>query len=773
MNQRENGATDDILHNELATEQAYVDNVYAHLDAARTRADLVATEGMSRGRTDRTGDIRDEEVAGLFERDALVYNAGRRRANLERQDEGLVFGRLDMDHSMPKEPTDDEPRDPGAPINDNDHEIRYIGRLGVRDNDYEALVIDWRAPAAAPLYRATPTDPMQVVRRRVLRSRGRTIIGAEDDLMVTQPPENMPVLGEGALLAALSRSRTGGMRDIVATIQAHQDEAIRAAARGVTSITGGPGTGKTVVALHRAAYLLYSDRRKYEGGGVLVIGPSAAYTAYIERVLPSLGENSVSLRSLGDVNETLSATRLDSAIAAHVKGSSKMATFLNRAVRDSIPQAPTQLRTFVAGHPIRIEKDELDRLRATILKRSQRNTSARQARLALNQLAWEQVREGEREDFNERFNENGDVDTFLETWWRPIDPREVLLWTGDPERAHRYGHDLFTAEELHAYTESIQTALDTATWSVADIALIDAISPKIGLVPEKDDTERGFYEVELLEDAEAEAVAAGQLRAYTTSNESPYRERTARDAACLTPEDRRDILLQGRIGAVDEFAHVLIDEAQDISPMQWKMIGRRGRWASWTVVGDAAQASWPDAQEAQSAQEEAFGTGPRRHFHMTTNYRNAKEIFDVAAELIREVMPDADIPNAVRITGIEPVQRSLETTSPEEDTTTVISAVAQAITQLGSEVDGSIAVITPSTWASALTTALEENTLTDEASVARRVQILDAMTTKGLEYDATIVVDPDGIVTESPGGERVLYVALTRAAHRMHVLRLR
>ena len=763
-------STDDILRRELATEQAHVDLVYRELAKARDRAELVADEGMSRGRTDRTGDIRDEEITGLFERDALMFNAGRRRASLDRQHEGLVFGRLDLHH--------DTPGPDGT-----EQEVRYIGRLGVRDDEYEALVIDWRAPAAAAFYRATPTEPMGVVRRRVLRSREREVIGIEDDLMVAEPPDDMVVLGDGALLAALGRSRTGGMRDIVATIQAHQDEAIRAPARGVTLITGGPGTGKTVVALHRAAYLLYSDRRRYEGGGVLVVGPSAAYTAYIERVLPSLGEDSVSLRSLGDVVEAVSAVRHDPPSVAAVKGSTRMVKFLARAARDSIPGAPEELRTFIAGRPVRLAKHDLDRLRGQVLRRHQRNNSDKAMRAALAQLAWQQVRdqaaEGDQEEFFEKFADSIDVDAFLDAWWRPVDPREVLLWCRDPQRTRRYGRDLLDHDQIEAFSASIQLAIDTATWSVADAALIDTLATRVGPVPEQSAEERGFYEVELLDDAEAEAVAHGALRASDSPlrgvDGSGYRERTARDAATLSEDDRLHILLQGRIDKSDEFAHILIDEAQDISPMQWRMIGRRGRWASWTVVGDAAQASWPDQTEATEAQNEAFGTGPRRHFQMTTNYRNAKEIFDVAAELIREVMPDADIPEAVRVTGAEPVQRQLmvsEFARPDR-ARLVTEAVSESLATLATQVDGTIAVITPSAWADALTGAfaaaleaagakaagvkaaagvLEAAGVNAElaASLSRRVQVLDAMTTKGLEYDATVVVDPDGITAESP-----------------------
>src|SRR5688572_7014448 len=296
--------SEDVVAQEIAVEQSHVDRVYTELAKAVERVQLVHAEGMARGQTDRrgTGDPREEEMAGLFERDALVFTASRRRASLQHQHEGLVFGRLDLEHGGDGRPSE--------------REVRYVGRLGVRDDDYEPLVIDWRAPAAAPFYRATPVDPHGVLRRRVLRCEGELVVGVEDDLMVAEAPDDLVVIGDGALMAALTRARGQRMRDIVATIQQHQDEAIRAAVRGVTEITGGPGTGKTVVALHRAAYLLYSDRRRFESGGVLVVGPSSAYTAYIERVLPSLGEDTVTLRSVGDVVDGLTAGRLDSPEAA-------------------------------------------------------------------------------------------------------------------------------------------------------------------------------------------------------------------------------------------------------------------------------------------------------------------------------------------------------------------------------------------------------------------------------------------------------------------------
>jgi len=614
--------TPDALAAQIAVEQAHVDTVYGELTKATERALLVEAEGLARGRTDRTGDVRDEEITGLFERDALVFNANKRRATLETQYEGLVFGRLDLDHD-----TSD-----GA-----DREIRYIGRLGVRDDEYEPLVIDWRAPAAAPFYRSTPVEPMGVVRRRVLRCKGSDVIGIEDDLMVPDAPEDLVVVGDGALMAALTRTRGARMRDIVATIQRHQDEAIRAPARGVTEISGGPGTGKTVVALHRAAYLLYSDRRRYESGGILVVGPSAAYTAYIERVLPSLGEDTVTLRSLGDVVDGVTTERLDTPLAAAIKGSMKIRRVLARVARDAIPDTPTQLRAFVAGRAIRLDSAELDRVRTQVLRVHQRNLALDAAMQALAEAAWASNREGEHSVFMDKFLDHRDVETFVRQWWRPLDAREVLLWLADPERTLRYAAGVLSDTEATLLSDSIALALDAGTWSVADVALIDDIASRLGPMREPEREDRGFYEVDELDDD-----AGHDIPEVSTRDDDAWQ--AARAGYEVTPHTMLERLMKGRLDKPDEYAHVLIDEAQDISPMQWRMLGRRGRWSSWTVVGDAAQASWPDAAEASQAREQAFGSQVRSLFHMDTNYRNAREIFDYAAEVILAEVPDADIP---------------------------------------------------------------------------------------------------------------------------------
>ena len=727
----------DVVAAEIAVEQDHLDRVHTELAKAGRRADLVAVDGMARGRTSRTGDVRDEEMSGLFERDALVYNAAKRRAHLEHQHEGLVFGRLDLADG------------PGDGERAEDREIRYIGRLGVRDDDYEPLVIDWRAPAASPFYRATPGDNHGVIRRRVLRCRGEEVVGVEDDLMVPEAPEDMVVVGDGALLAALTRTRGQQMRDIVATIQAHQDEAIRATDRGITEITGGPGTGKTVVALHRAAYLLYANRRRYESGGILVIGPSSAYTAYIERVLPSLGEDSVTLRSLGDVVDVITAVRQDSPEVAAIKGSLQMRTLLRRLAGRAVPGAPTSLRVMVDGQPVHLDEDTLAGIRKQALRDRTRNQATTAVRDLLAEAAWRSVREGDREDFLEAFDSSLAVDEFVDAWWPQVDPREALLWLEDTELAYEVARSILSQGDAAALAHAARETLELGTWTVSDVALVDELAVRLGPVEEAAPEERSFFEIEELDGVE-------ELRAMGSAIEAPAVDHH------LSPTSARERLLQGTVGRPDDYAHVLVDEAQDLSPMQWRMIGRRGRRASWTVVGDTAQASWSDLDEADRAREEAYGSQQRQAFHMTTNYRNAQEIFDYARDVILPVVPDADIPDAVRETGVRPAEVTFGDALDESrpDVATVAAEALEALTQ---EVDGSIAVITPQRHEQAVARL--------HGSHDGQVVVIDPLSTKGLEWDATLVVDPDAIVQESPGGARILYVVLTRAAHRMTVLR--
>jgi hypothetical protein len=432
---------------------------------------------------------------------------------------------------------------------------------------------------------------------------------------------------------------------------------------------------------------------------------------------------------------------------ARIKGSTRIRKLLGAASRGRVPSAPTEFRAMVAGHALRLEARVLDRVRSQVLRQHQRNTAAKAAQQALGEAAWQSLGvTGDREakaEFLDKWEDHLEVEAFMERWWPQVDPREVLLWLADPATVGRHAHGSLSDTDATLLAGSYALALATGRWSVADVALIDDLAARLGPVQEQPKEERGFYEIEELDD----------LSQYGVTEVQPVNAPARESLPDHFADDPHGRLLLGRIGKPDEYAHILVDEAQDLSPMQWRMIGRRGRHASWTVVGDAAQASWPDVAEANAARDEAFGTQVRRRFHMDTNYRNAREIFDYAARVVRREVPDADIPQAVRETGVQPIEAPLGA-DPRE-------SVAAAVEALLAEVDGSIAVITPARHAQALADLSEPD---------GRVIVIDPMSTKGLEYDATVVVAPDEITRESPGGIRVLYVALTRAAHRMTVL---
>jgi DNA helicase IV len=708
---------------ELEAEQQHVDRVYARVEEAARSASRIAVDGHQRGQAQNVGRVRDEEQTGLYERDVLVFAAARRIAELDAEHEGLVFGRLDSDQG------DETEAARTAAELDN----LYVGRIGVRDAEYEPLVIDWRAPAAEPFYRATATDRLRVVRRRVLRNKGPRIVGLEDDLLAPErAPEDLPVMGEGALMASLSRARGHTMRDIVATIQAEQDKAIRAPARGVTVIGGGPGTGKTVVALHRAAYLLYSDRRRFERGGVLVVGPSAAFMAYIERVLPSLGENTVSLRAVGELVDGVKATAVDDADVAAIKGSLRMRGLLSRASRDRVPGAPSTLRVFVGGATIELDANQLDNVRRNALRRTPRNRAAAEARKGLIAALWtrfpDDLRNGryaDRESFGDIVTDLPAYRSFFSAWWPVLTPGAVLRWLGDARRAARWSRGDFSPAEIERLAEAIRS---TDEFTIADVALLDELSTVLGRPPV---AEAGKDE----EFDWLEGLSDGVNEVLTTS------ERRARAAAAAEADEP------------DDYAHVLVDEAQDLSPMQWRMVTRRGPQASWTIVGDPAQSSWPDPDEARAAMDSMLQHLQRHAFRLSTNYRNSAEIYSFAGEVIRREIPDADLPDAVRRTGVEPEHRVF-------DAGKVAEAAADAAGELLQLVEGTVGVIVPPKLRSQVDPVLAE--LDDP-----RVVALSPLESKGLEYDAVVVVEPDRIVTDTLGGVRALYVVLTRATQRL------
>ncbi|GAB3912204.1 DNA helicase [Microlunatus endophyticus] len=698
---------------EIAVEQAHVDRVYDRLNEAARSARQVASEGRALYQSDRHSYVREEDGTGLYERDVFAFQAAKRLATLDAEHEGLVFGRLDRKNS----------------------ETHYIGRIGVRDDDYEPLVIDWRAPAAEPFYRATPTSPMDIVRRRVLRSRGQRVIGIEDDLLDSRSGDQaLVVVGEGALMAALTRARGPQMRDIVATIQAEQDEAIRAPYQGVTVITGGPGTGKTVVALHRAAYLLYSNRRRFESGGVLVVGPSRVFMNYIERVLPSLGEESVTLRPIGAVADDvvrISGERADSAEVATIKGRLSMVGILKRLAAEPPAGAPDLLAITIKGEPLILRAEELARIRADVMSRYRVNQGRAAAEAALINALWQRKPaevDLERDQFDDLVADLATFRMFCNAWWPYLSAEDALARLGDRETVARVARGL-SDHDQQLLSDSIRAGGEP---TVADGALLDELIDRIGPLPESESEPNIF-----LDDAgdEVREVVTTADRLATQREVDPFAE------------------------PYQTYAHILLDEAQDITPMQWRMLRRRGQHASWTIVGDPAQSSWPDPEETQRALQQVIGNAPHREFRMSTNYRSPSEVFDLAAKIAVHAYPDADLPKAVRSTGFDPELRVAD-----DD---LAGSAVRAVRDLLTVVEGTVGVICPPSLLAMINSAVEG--APDEQDL-RRVIIVTALQAKGLEYDGVLVVSPDEIVAQSPGGLRVLYVALTRPTQRLITL---
>jgi DNA helicase IV len=732
---------DSVRDREISVEQVHLDRVYRRLEEKIHEAEFLMEDAAKRGQVGTPG--------ALAERDAQVFRAGIHLNRLNNEFEDFLFGRIDLllGKDGKKGPdgayTAVEPAE-GAVRDDNTADIAetlHIGRIGVLDEDYAPLVIDWRAPAAAPFYRSTPVDPGRVVRRRVIRSKGRRVLGVEDDLMRPEltaflDGDTLPVIGDGALMAALGQARSHTMRDIVASIQAEQDLVIRAPAASVTYVEGGPGTGKTAVALHRAAYLLYQDRRRY-AGGILIVSPTPLLVAYTEGVLPSLGEEGqVAIRAIGSLVDGAEATLYDTPATARAKGSSRMLRVLRKAARGALELngSPNRLRVVAFNRRLELEAEELDRIRHNALGGTAPvNLLRPRARKLLLDALW--ARSGAagrhtdpelaaelRSSFDEDILTEDPFVEFLDAWWPELTPQAVLAAMADERRLGRWARRILNPGEVRRVARSLKR--DGRT--VHDIAMLDELQAILG-TPARPRKKRDL----------------DPLDQFTGLEElMPVREESQRE--------RAERLAQERV----EYAHVIVDEAQDLTPMQWRMVGRRGRHATWTVVGDPAQSSWSDPDEAAEARDEALGTRPRRRFELTVNYRNPSEIAELAAKVLALAMPGSKAPSAVRSTGVEPrfsvARDSLEKT---------VRAEAERLLDL---VDGTVGVVVAMDRRAEAARWL--------AGLGDRVVALGSLEAKGLEYDATVVVSPAEIADESPAGLRVLYVALTRATQQLTVV---
>ncbi|MGW2899205.1 HelD family protein [Streptomyces sp. NPDC001212] len=734
-------AHDSVRDREIGVEQQHLDRVYRRLEEKIHEAEFLMRDAAQRGQVGTPG--------ALAERDAQVFRAGIHLNRLNNEFEDFLFGRIDLllGKDGRKGPdgayTAVEPAE-GAVREDGTADIAetlHIGRIGVLDEDYSPLVIDWRAPAAAPFYRSTPVDPGRVVRRRVIRSKGRRVLGVEDDLMrpalkAFLDGHELPAIGDGALMAALGRARSHTMRDIVSSIQAEQDLVIRAPAASVTYVEGGPGTGKTAVALHRAAYLLYQDRRRY-AGGILIVSPTPLLVAYTEGVLPSLGEEGqVAIRAIGSLVDGAEATLYDSPAVARAKGSYRMLKVLRKAARGALESngSPDRLRVVAFGRRLELEAEELDHVRRTALGGTAPvNLLRPRARKLLLDALWEksgaagrhtdpELAAELRSSFDEDVTGEDSFVAFLDAWWPELTPSAVLTAMADERRLGRWARRILNPGEVRRVARSLRRN----GYSVHDIALLDELQAILG-TPARPRRRRELDPLDQL---------TGLEELMPVREESQW--------------ERAERLAQERT----EYAHVIVDEAQDLTPMQWRMVGRRGRHATWTVVGDPAQSSWSDPDEAAEARDEALGTRPRRRFELTVNYRNPAEIADLASRVLALAMPGSTAPTAVRSTGVEPrfavVRGSVEKSARAE---------AERLLDL---VDGTVGVV--------VAMNRREEARRWLAGLGDRVVALGSLEAKGLEYDATVVVSPAEIADESPAGLRVLYVALTRATQQLTVV---
>jgi DNA helicase IV len=743
---------------ELEREQEYITVLYGRLDDLRERAsDRMA--GVLR----QTGGTPQARV----ERDTFSAMYRQQLAQLDAAENGLCFGRLEFDSG----------------------ELRYIGRLGLHSDsdDYAQLLMDWRADAARPFYLATAASPGDVRVRRHLRTRGRTLTSLDDevlDLAIADPSRHEGLTGESALLAALNASRTGSMTDIVETIQAEQDVIIRAPMPGALVVEGGPGTGKTAVALHRAAFLLYTFRRQLEKRGVLVVGPNPTFLRYISQVLPSLGETSVLLSTIGDLFPGVSATVADTPPVAVIKGRTNMAKVIAAAVRD---------RQQVPSEPIRIDAEAgrvniTPRIAAQARERARRSRRphnlARQvfarevvgaltkqlvAKLGRNVLGGENLMDQQDiDELRQELRDDPAVRAAIAELWPILTPQQLVSdLLANPGRLKAAASGLSQAERAALRRQPVD---DLARgWSPADIPLLDEAAELLG------EDERAIRaEKERLRRLQ-QAYAQGVLDIIGRDDEDDPEVLMGADlidASRLAErfEDEENMTAAERAAAdrTWAFGHVIVDEAQELSPMAWRMVMRRCPARSLTIVGDLAQTG--DLAGPKSW-DEAIGDylGERwRLTRLTVNYRTPAEVMAVAADVLAAIDPAQEPPRSVRETGQWPWRQ-------ESSAADLGQNVAEAAVRMAAEAgEGKLAVIVPATLLAELGEAVREvlpdTALGADPDLTSPVVVLTVRQAKGLEFDCVLIVDPAGLLAESPRGLNDLYVALTRATQQVGVI---
>lgn len=727
---------------ELRLEQEFIDGLYARVDALRGDTEVSVTDALARGNT---------PMQARLERDILVAERSGLLAALNAVDGSLCFGRIDLAS--------------GA--------AHRIGRIGLRADDAERtpVLIDWRADVARPFYLATGHTPMGLRRRRHIASEGRRVTALHDEILdlgdETRTGHEDPS-GDAVLLAALNSARTGRMGDIVQTIQADQDRIIRAPHRGVLVVEGGPGTGKTAVALHRAAYLLYEHRELLAKRAVLIVGPNPAFLGYIGEVLPSLGETGVLLATVGELFPGVKATATDPPRAAAVKGRADMADVLAEVVRDR-QALPDPVIAIEHDREILMLDDDLvnvarERTRAAKLPHNAAREHFEGHILnTLTDMVAERIGTDPYDGSNlldpsditqirDELAENPEVWSAIDRLWPRITPQRLVAdFLAAPE-------GFLSAEDAAAVRRPV-----TRRWTVADVPLLDEAAELLGV---DDRLARSRAEREREQQI---AYAQGVLDVSYASRTYEFEDKDEEDAEVLSAhdiidaerfaerqeeDDHRSAAERAAADRTWAFGHIIVDEAQELSPMAWRLLMRRCPTRSMTLVGDPAQTAEAAGVGSWSKILAPYVEDRWEHTRLGVNYRTPAEIMDVAAAVVRADDPAFAPPSSVRSTGARPWVRA---------TGDLPAAVAEAARELAPE-EGRLAVIAPRELHGALAARLDGVTAGAEPDLTHGVVLLDPRQSKGLEFDSVLVVEPGRYGTSD------LYVALTRATQRLGVL---
>ncbi|MEU8970462.1 UvrD-helicase domain-containing protein [Streptomyces monashensis] len=727
----------------MRNEQEFIDGLYARVDVLRGETETSVTDALAQG---------DKPMQARLERDILVAERSGLLAALNAVDGSLCFGRIDL----------------------ADGTAHHIGRIGLREDDAEhtPVLIDWRADVARPFYLATGHTPMGLRRRRHITTEDRTVTSLHDEILdlgdTTRTGHEDPS-GDAVLLAALNSARTGRMSDIVQTIQAEQDEIIRAPYRGVLVVEGGPGTGKTAVALHRAAYLLYEYRELLARRAVLIVGPNPAFLGYIGEVLPSLGETGVLLATVGELFPGVKATAADTPEAAAVKGRADMAEALAAAVRDR-QALPDPVITVQHDREVLMLDDGLvgvarERTRAAKLPHNAaREYFEGHILNTLTELYAERVGTDPYDgsslldasditQIRDELAENPEVRSAVDRLWPRITPQRLVAdFLAEP-------HDHLPEADADAIRRPV-----TRAWTVADVPLLDEAAELLG----EDDR---FARARAERERETQvAYAQGVLDVSYASRTYEFEDKHDDESEVLSAHDiidaerfaerqeEADHRSAAERAAADRtwaFGHIIVDEAQELSPMAWRLLMRRSPTRSMTLVGDPAQTAEAAGVGSWSDILAPYVEDRWEHTRLGVNYRTPAEIMELAAAVVRAEHPDFEPPSSVRSTGVRPWVRRAADDLP--------GAVAEAVAELA-PAEGRLAVIAPRDLHRRLAARLDGVTAGAEPDLTRGVVLLDPRQSKGLEFDAVLVVEPARYGTSD------LYVALTRATQRLGVL---